>query len=113
MSIINRCRTWRMGTWLFVSLGLFAIIALIAPYQLPVAIYKLALITSAAWVGYWIDRGLFWYARPGMFIQWCTSPGTPALGLSISQPQAIAFAAAMMRRAIIIGAAMFAVALGA
>lgn len=113
MSIINHCRTWRMGSWLFVSVMLLASIALVAPYQLPVVLYKLALITSAAWVGYWIDRGLFYYARPNQFIQSYSAVSVPETGLPISQSQAIAFAAAMMRRAVIIGAAMFAVALGA
>jgi hypothetical protein len=103
----------RMAGWLYVSLALVLAILLLAPYQLPVSLYKLSLITSAAWVAYWIDRGLFPYARPDRFIAWCASPGAPGCGLAMTLEQAIAFAAAMLRRAILIAAAMIGVALGA
>lgn len=103
----------RMAPWLAVSIVLALVVALIAPQQLPVSLYKLSLITSAAWAGYWIDRGLFPYARPDRFIAWCASPGAPGCGLSITLEQAIAFAAAMLRRAVLIASAMIGVALGA
>lgn len=103
----------RMAPWLAVSVILAITIALIAPQQLPVSLYKLSLITSAAWAGYWIDRGLFPYARPDRFIAWCASPGAPGCGLAITLEQSIAFAAAMLRRAAVISAAMIGVALGA
>ena len=103
----------RMAPWLAVSIVLALVVALIAPQQLPVSLYKLSLITSAAWAGYWIDRGLFPYARPDRFIAWCASPGAPGCGLAITREQAIAFAAAMLRRAVLIASAMIGVALGA
>lgn len=103
----------RMAPWLAVSVMLAITIALIAPQQLPVSLYKLSLITSAAWAGYWIDRGLFPYARPDRFIAWCASPGAPGVGLAITLEQSIAFSAAMLRRAAVISAAMIGVALGA
>lgn len=103
----------RMAPWLAVSIVLALVVALIAPQQLPVSLYKLSLITSAAWAGYWIDRGLFPYARPDRFIAWCASPGAPGCGLAITLEQAIAFAAAMLRRAVLIASAMIGVALGA
>ena len=94
----------RMSGWLLVSLLLTAAIAVTAPQQLPVSLYKLSLITSAAWVGYWIDRSLFPYARPDSFL---TDAGSP-----IDDFKHI-FATAQIRRAIIIAAAMIGVALGA
>lgn len=103
----------RMALWLAISIVLTVVIALLAPQQLPVSLYKLSLITAAAWVAYWIDRGLFPYARPDRFIQWGASIGTPGAGLSITHEQAIAFAASMLRRAILIAAAIVGVALGA
>lgn len=103
----------RMACWLLVSIMLLFLVALFAPHQLPLSLYKLSLITSAAWVAYWIDRGLFPYARPDRFIAWCASAGAPGCGLAITLEQSIAFAAAMLRRAILIAAAMIGVALGA
>lgn len=110
---MSHFRLPRMALWLAVSVALALAIALLAPQQLPVSLYKLSLITTAAWVAYWIDRGLFPYARPDRFLRWTASIGTPGIGLSITREQAIAFAAAMLRRAILIAAAMIGVALGA
>ena len=103
----------RMAGWLYVSLVLAVAILLLAPYQLPVTLYKLSLITTGAWLGYWLDRALFPYARPGCFIQWGASPGGPGVVLAMSEAQVRAFAAAMLRRALIIAAVVIAVALGA
>ena len=52
-----------MSWWLFalvLSLAVFAI----SPAQVPVALFKLNLISLAAIAGYWIDRSVFPYARP-------------------------------------------------
>ena len=87
----------RMFDWLLITLVLVGLIALLSPQQLPVSLYKLSLITMAAVCGYWIDRSLFPYARPD------------DITLATS---AILQAAAMLRRAIIVGAAMLAVSLG-
>lgn len=103
----------RMAGWLYVSLLLVAGILLVAPYQLPVTLYKLSLITVGAWLGYWLDRALFPYARPGCLIQWQASPGAAGAGLALSLPQAVAFAAALLRRALIVAAVVVGVGLGA
>ena len=86
-----------MTEWLLISLLLVLAIAALAPHQLGVSLYKLSLITMAAWVAYWIDRSLFPYARPD--------------DLALTSP--IERGAAMLRRAIIVGSAMLAVGLGA
>lgn len=87
----------RMTSWIIITILLTILIFILAPQQLPVSLYKLSLITTAAVVGYWIDRSLFPYARPD--------------NLSM-QPHNILVAASMLRRAIIVGCAMLAVSLG-
>ncbi len=104
----------RMVGWLVISLVLTIFIAATAPQQLPVSLYKLSLITSAAWVAYWIDRSLFPYARPDAFLDQPFSVGGPYCPQKTVKPeQQLAFCLAQLRRAIIIAAAMIAVALGA
>lgn len=108
----------RMAGWLYVSLLFaFAVVA-IAPYQLPVTLYKLSLITVAAWLGYWLDRSLFPYARPGDLAFWRTHDliqdgESPPWRQELTKAQALAFALAMLRRAIIIAAVVIGVGLGA
>lgn len=87
---------FRMIEWFFVSMALFALIGFVSPQQLPVAAYKILLVTTAAWMSYWIDRTAFPYARPD--------------DLALTSP--IERSAAMIRRAIIIGSAMIAVSVG-
>lgn len=87
----------RMYDWIIVTILLTVLIYVLAPQQLPVSAYKLSLITTAAVVGYWIDRSLFPYARPD---------DKQLIGSTILQ------GAAMLRRAIIVGCAMLAVSLG-
>lgn len=89
----------RMLSWLAISLALTAAIYLVAPHQLQVTLYKLSLITTAAWLGYWIDRSLFPYARPDHIFE-------QALNTNDMNHAA-------MRRAIIIAACVVAAALGA
>ena len=54
----------RMTSWWLIATVLSLAVFLIAPQQLPVSIYKLNLIALAAVAGYWIDRKVFPYARP-------------------------------------------------
>lgn len=104
----------RMAGWLLVSLILTVAIAVTAPQQLPVSLYKLSLITSGAWVAYWIDRSLFPYARPDAFLTQPWSIGKfNHPGGDVDLKMQIAFGMAQLRRALIIAAAMIGVALGA
>lgn len=93
----------RMTGWLLIGLALSVMTLLLAPQQLPVTAYKLSLITVAAWIGYWADRGLFPYARPDAFLP----------NIEIQSHASAAFGVAMMRRAIIVAACIIGVALGA
>jgi len=54
----------RMSIWASVAAVLVAAVAAMAPHQLPLLVYKLAAATLAATAGYWVDRGIFPYARP-------------------------------------------------
>ncbi|HJU70365.1 MAG TPA: putative holin [Paucimonas sp.] len=107
----------RMAGWLLVSLALTWVIAVTAPAQLPVSLYKLSLISLAAVVGYWFDRSLFPYARPDSYLErdWRHGTAEPEgdADYRIADGYILPFAVAMLRRAIIVGAAMIGVALGA
>ena len=89
----------RMTATLLAAFVFAGVIALCAPHQLPVTLYKLSLVTLAAVVGYWIDREIFPYARPDRF--------DPVAGLGYE------FAFSMLRRAIIVAACILGVGLGA
>ena len=106
----------RMAGWLLTALLLIIAIALISPQQLPVALYKLSLISLAAVVAYWLDRSLFPYARPDSYLKYdwrCTGTSCELdADHQVAQGYNQVFAAAMLRRAIIVGAVVVGVALG-
>ena len=54
----------RLLSWWLIALALSLAVFLIAPQQLPVSIYKLNLVSLAALAGYWLDRAAYPYARP-------------------------------------------------
>lgn len=113
----------RMSATLAGAILLLLVIACIAQQQLPVTLYKLSLITVAAVIGYWIDREMFPYARPDSFID--SGPDgviEPTLdetdhALLLIDPSAqnlaLLFAAAQLRRALLVLACVVAAALGA
>lgn len=86
----DRLRAW---PWLAAALICCAVVGVIAPWQLGVLVWGLTAICLAAWLGYWIDRSLSPYARPH------------------EAPDQGTANAWMLRRAIIIGAAMLSLAL--
>lgn len=116
---------WRMNDWLLAALVLSFAVWWIAPQQLPVSIYKLSLVALAAVAGYWIDRSLFPYARPDVFLELDTG-GTPLSPLDCDDESDSCMLQAapddallrvmgicMLRRAIIVAATMLAVGMGA
>lgn len=123
MSFFQNLRLPRMLDWLVYALVLVLAVWLLAPQQLPVSLYKLSLIALAAVAGYWIDRSLFPYARPDMFLGFDAEDepeetegpegDTLFLRASTDQPLLRLMAACMLRRAIIVAAAMIAMGLGA
>lgn len=80
----------RMMQWLIISALLYTAAMLIPNPQLQIVTWKAGHLTIAAFVGYWIDRGAFIESR--------ITYHSPAL--------------LQIRRAIIIGAAMLATAMG-
>lgn len=104
----------RMSGWLVLVVVLLIAVWLIAPHQVPVSLYKLSLVTLAAVVGYWLDRSLFPYARPHLFFHYNTLvPQDAPKRTELDSPSELVASACMLRRAIIIAAAMIAVSLGA
>ena len=138
---LRKSKLPRLTWWWLIALALSLAVFLIAPQQLPVSIYKLNLIALAAVAGYWIDRSVFPYARPQVSALRALSippdiaqtedeaeRGVVTLdngnempvhclieGLSAPiDPVPIYFVAAcMLRRALIMSAAILAVSLGA
>ena len=110
----------RLSGWLCITLALMLAVLAIAPHQLPVSLYKLSLVSLAGVVGYWLDRSLFPYARPDVFLTLdpATEHETQADGTCTLEAQADdtllrLMGLAMLRRAIIVAAAMVAIGLGA
>lgn len=109
----------RMSGWLLIALLLSLLIFVLHPQQLGVSLYKLNLIAIAGVVGYWLDRSLFPYARPDTFLA-CdieseveADEGPLAFELDSFLQNDLLLAVSMLRRAVIVAAAMIAVGLGA
>lgn len=122
---VKAARTWlssktpRMIEWCLIAIALCAVISQLAPQQLPVSIYKISLIAIAGVVGYWLDRSLFPYARPDIFQESYTLAEQPDDDRRLKfldnyvPANDMLFAVSMLRRALIVAAAMIAVGLGA
>lgn len=91
--------------WAIYAALLLVIIWALAPQNLPVIIYKLALASIAGVVGHRLDRSLFPYGRPDQLVE-LGADGRWETG------EAIVLASAMMRRAVIVAAVIVAVAMG-
>lgn len=89
----------RIGPWLMLALITSAVVGWLYPHQLGLLLWSLTKLCWGAYLGYWIDRSLFPYARPGSYSAH-NAAGFSALGLL------------MLRRAIIIAAALLALGLG-
>lgn len=111
----------RLSGWLFLTLALALLVALMAPQQLPVSLYKLSLVSLAGVVGYWLDRSLFPYARPDHFLACDEALPSQFEGQERSvvlevlrDPDQLRLAGlCMLRRALIVAATMVAMGLGA
>lgn len=65
---INKLSQVRLLKWYVVAIFLLSVITLLSPQQLPVVMYKLALVLLSAVIGYHLDRALFPYASPGSYL---------------------------------------------
>lgn len=66
---LSESRYPRLLIWLLVTIALLLVAVLVAPFRVPLAAWKVLLVTGGAVLGYWLDRGLFPYARPGDMFQ--------------------------------------------
>jgi hypothetical protein len=94
-----------MAEWLLVAIALGAAVFFTAPppgqYDPAlwrIALHKAMLVATGGWLAYGLDRSIYPYARPDVFL----------VG-----GRELVFSAAMLRRAIIIAAGMLAMAMGA
>lgn len=88
--LIDKLRAW---PWLVAALITTLIVGLLAPHQLGLLAWSLSKLSLGAYLGYWVDRSLFPYARPDRMVE-----GMPDL--------------AMLRRALIVAACVIALGLG-
>jgi hypothetical protein len=115
-SLLSRL-TPRLLPCLLLVVGLAAALSVVSPQQLPVALYKLSLVTLAGYLGYWLDRWAFPYARPDSFLaaaDWRSERGAvqgQANHAVVPGCEQI-YAAAQIRRALVILGAMLAMGLG-
>jgi hypothetical protein len=98
----------RMAGWFSVAVILLAANALLQPEHFGELLFKLNLVAIAAVMAYWIDREIAPYARPHSFLSAGDGAGNPP-GIS----QAVLFAAVQLRRALVFGAVMIGLTLGA
>ena len=104
-------RAPRNSLFLILAAVLLAAIAVLSPVQLPVVLYKAALISLAAVLGYWLDRSLFPKARPGQYLK--HDDRLMADGrFPVQTGLHLVFSAALIRRALIVAAVCLAVATG-
>lgn len=111
LKLFRLTRLKRLIGWQLTAVLLLVVIALVSPQQLPVVIYKISLITLAAVLGYWLDRSLFPKAALGQYL--VHDPELMERGeYPVKNGYQRIFAAALIRRAIIVAAVCLAVAMG-
>ncbi len=62
----DQMRNW---PWLASGVVFAGLVWLLAPHQLGVLAWSLSKLGLGAYLGYWIDRSVFYYARPGTFYE--------------------------------------------
>lgn len=117
LSLIDKFRAW---PWLLAAVVMTVVVGWLHPYQLGVLLWSLSKLALGAFLGYWIDRSIFYYARPGEYLEKVNWYSTQDAGekpiLSEYQLKArgrsLEMIACMLRRAVIIGATILALGLG-
>ncbi len=112
-----RCSLPRMWPAILLTVASLAAVALVAPQQIPIVLYKVSLVLLAGTAGYWLDRWAFPFSRPGgyLLLDWRQEERTFVSGevdYRVEDGHRLVFAAVLLRRAIIMGAAMLAVGMG-
>ncbi len=109
---MRKIRPPRLTVWLLIAVALVAVTYCLEPTRLPSVVAKLANITLAGVAAYWLDRGVFYYARPDRYLIDTAAPLSLHDNNNVMPGCEELFIAACRRRATIIGVAMLAVALG-
>ncbi len=102
----------RMTKTAVLALALAVAVVLIAPQQLPVIVYKLALVVLAGVAGYILDRALFPYARPHILSPDPINPREIPGEIPRLDTWDMLYIAAQLRRTLIVVGAMLAVGMG-
>ena len=100
-----------------VALGLQIALLLISPAQVPVVLYKLALVMLAAILGMFFDVAVFPFAAPDSYLDddWKRAPGAVRLrcaDFAIAKGYLWPFVMACLRRAAVVAAFVVAVSVG-
>ncbi|MDT4329794.1 putative holin [Methylomonas sp. MV1] len=109
----------RLFVWAAASVLLLGLMLWLWPHQIGVAVFKVTLVAIAGVVGYYLDRSLFPYARPDGYLahsveyRYSREPVAHDADFVVAEGYHLVFALAMLRRALIVAAAMLAVGLGA
>lgn len=90
---------FRAGPWLIFTIVMAAIVGFLYPHQLGVLLWSLTKLSAGAYLGYWIDRTIFYYGRPGDIAHEDLDTALLIIGC-------------MIRRALIMAAAITALGLG-
>lgn len=111
-TLIDLLRAW---PWLAGAILATTAVAIIAPYQLGVLVWSLSKLSLGAYLGYWIDRSVYPYARPHVAEVEARQPWAEVVGEHNVDAEARWLQAGglrQLRRAIIIAAAIIALGLG-
>ncbi len=108
---------WRLFFFGLVALGLQIALLLISPAQVPVVLYKLALVMLAAILGMFFDVAVFPFATPDSYLDddWKRAPGAVRLrgaDFAIAKGYLWPFVMACLRRAAVVAAFVVAVSVG-
>ncbi|MAP35692.1 MAG: hypothetical protein CME75_07970 [Halomonas sp.] len=90
----------RIGPWLILAIITTVVVGVLYPHQLGVLLWSLTKLCWGAYLGYWIDRSIFPYARPDGF-----NPDRDPKERTLWE-------LLMLRRALIIAGAILALGLG-
>jgi len=102
---------FRAFPWLLLALLATAVVGHLAPHQLGVLVWSLSKLALGAYLGYWIDRTIFHYARPGDLFHMATRLAAQDLNNGARHMRHQASLAAL-RRVGVIAAAIIALGLG-
>lgn len=102
----------RLFYLILLTVALLIVAWVLAPHRIPLTLWKVVLVTGGAVTGYWIDRVLFPYARPGDLNEdrkWCERESAPR---QLASRYARSASVAGLRRAIIVFACIIGLTMG-